>query len=140
METGGAGQYCYVCNKNLNNLKYLCCKVCANVYYCNNSCKAKCMEQHIALYESISWLLKVRLDKVSKADSYQTLFSIKEKPKIAKRVGDICILQYSINYTRIPFFMDTGAQVSIIKGRYLSENFLHFKINPVQSSTVQTCS
>ena len=89
------------------------------------------MEQHIALYESISWLLKVRVDKVSKADSYQTLFSIKENPKIAKR--------YSINYTRIPFFMGTGAQVSIIKGRRLSENFLHFKINPVQSSTVQTC-
>ena len=139
METGGTEQYCYVCIKNLNNLKYLCCKVCANVYYCNNSCKAKCMEQRIALYESISWLLKVRVDEMSKADSYQTLFSIKEKPKIAKRVGDIFILQYSINYTRIPFFMDTGAQVSIIKGRCLSENFLHFKINPVQSSTAQTC-
>lgn len=140
METGRAEHFCYVCCKNLIIFKYLRCKTCTNVYYCDNSCKAKGMGQLKASCESISWLLKVRADKVSKAVSYQTSCSLKEKPKMAKLVGYLCIIQYLINNSKIPILMDTGAQVLTIKGKYLNENFPQFNINPVQALLVSSDS
>ena len=77
---------------------------------------------------------------MSKAGSYQTPCSLKETTKIAKLVGDICVLQYSINNTRIPILMDTGVQVSIIERRYLNEKSQRLSINPVQALLVSSNS
>ena len=55
-----------------------------------------------------------------------------DEPKIAKLVGDKCILQCVINNTNISIYMDTGLQVSIIEQEYLRKKFPSMTINPME--------
>ena len=57
---------------------------------------------------------------------------MKDKPKVAKLVGEKCMLQCRLNDIMMPVLMDTGAQVSIIEKRVLEERFPDNKIKPVE--------
>ena len=72
----------------------------------------------MVLCTPISNLMKHNKDNIFSNKSYETNCSMKDKPKVAKLVGDKCFLQCVINNTNIPVLMDKGAQVSIIEQEY----------------------
>ena len=57
---------------------------------------------------------------------------MKDKPKVAKLVGEKCMLQCRLNNIVMPVLLDTGAQVSIFEKRVLEERFPDNKIKPVE--------
>ena len=130
-DTGGARQppaidkldgrpkkYCYYCCKFLEfDCKYLDCKACNQVYLYNTICKSKSIWRDDVLCQSIIQLKQRHKNEVFNKGSYQTACSVKDKPKVAKLVGEKCMLQCRLADIVMPVLMDTGAQVSIIEKR-----------------------
>ena len=57
---------------------------------------------------------------------------MKDKPKVAKLVGEKCLFQCRLNDVVMPVLMDTGVQVSIIEKKVLEERFPDNKIKPAE--------
>ena len=57
---------------------------------------------------------------------------MKDEPKVAKLVGEKCMLMSRLNDIVIPVLIDKGAQVSTIEKRVLEERFPDNKMKPVE--------
>ena len=95
-------------------------------------CKSKSIWRHDVLCQSIIQLKQQHKNEVFNKGSYQTVCSMKDKPKVAKLVGEKCMLQCWLNDIVMPVLMDTGAQVFIIEKRFLEKRLPDNKIKPVE--------
>ena len=57
---------------------------------------------------------------------------MKDEPKVAKLVGEKCMLMCRLNDIVIPVLIDKGTQVSTIEKRVLEERFPDNKMKPVE--------
>ena len=87
------------------------------MYLYNTICKSKSIWRDDVLCQSIIQLKQRHKNEVFNKGSYQTDCSVKDKPKVAKLVGEKCMLQCRLADIVMPVLMDTGAQVSIIEKR-----------------------
>ena len=63
--------------------------------------------------------------------SFPTHLSPKEKAKMAKIVGEKCLMQCELSGAPKSVLLDTSAQVSIISEKYLLENFINAEIRAI---------
>ena len=85
---GRPKKYCYNCCKLLEfDCKYLDCKACNQMYFCNT------VTRHDVLCQSIIQLKQLQRNEVFHQGSYQTACSMKDKPKVVKLVGVKCMSQ-----------------------------------------------
>ena len=102
---------CLNCNVNIDNRNFICSQ-CKSVYYCSKECQMSSWHKHKTLGTSIATLEK----KHNK--SFPTHLSPKEKAKIAKIVGEKCLMQCELSGVPTSVLLDTGAQVSIVSEKY----------------------
>ena len=65
--------------------------------------------------------------------SFPTHLSPEEKAKMAKIVGEKCVMQCELSGVPPSVWLDTGAQVSIVE-KYLLENFINAEIKAVSET------
>ena len=82
--------------------------------------------------QSIIQLKQQHKNELFNKNSYQTACSMKDKPEVAKLVGEKSMLQCRSKGIVMPVLMDTGVQVSIIEKRVLEERFPDNKIKSVE--------
>ena len=95
-------------------------------------CKSKSIWRHYVLCQSIIQLKQQHKNELFNKNSYQTACSMKDKPEVAKLVGEKSMLQCRSKGIVMPVLMDTGLQVSIMEKRVLEERFPDNKIKSVE--------
>ena len=123
---------CLNCNVNVDNHNFICSQ-CKSVYYCSKECQQKSWHKHKILCTSIATFEKKTKDNrnILQDKSFPTHLSPKEKAKMAKIVGEKCLMQCELSGAPKSVLLDTSAQVSIISEKYLLENFINAEIRAI---------
>ena len=87
--------------------------------------------KHKILCTSIATLEKKHNRNILQDKSFPTHLSPKEKAKMAKIVGEKCLMQHKLSGAPASVFLDAGAQVSIVSEKYLRENFINAEIRAI---------
>ena len=110
----------FVClnyNVNIDNRNFICSQ-CKSVYYCSKECQMNSWHKHKILCTSIATLEKKHNRNILQDKSFPTHLSPKEKAKMAKIVGEKCLMQCELSGVPKSVLLDTGAQVSIASEKY----------------------
>ena len=108
---------CLNCNVNIDNRNFICSQ-CKSVYYCSKECQMNSWHKHKILCTSIATLEKKHNRNILQDKSFPTHLSPKEKAKMAKIVGEKCLMQCELSGVPKSVLLDTGAQVSIASEKY----------------------
>ena len=118
------GNNCYNCSKILSDTEY-CCSSFKSVYFCGKNCQIQSWKDHKQVYKAISTLTAQKQKEVFKRGSYTVNLSTKQKHKVTGLIGEECLVKVLLNNKLSSVLLDTGAQVFVINGKYLRENFPH---------------
>ena len=123
---------CCYCNKQLSVMKL--CTSCKTVYYCSKTCQENHWSQHKSICQSVKILEgntskhEISIDEL-KGNVYE--LSPKGRTKIAKAVGERCLVNILLDGKDREVLWDTGAQVCLAGKGWMEERFPDKQLRPV---------
>eukprot|EP00794_Sanderia_malayensis_P003899 gene3899-4443_t len=116
------------------------CGGCKCVSYCGKRCQVSAWNQHKTLCIAIQKVSTKRIESdvgpslvdADNSDVYATYITPREKAKVAKLIGNKCIIFCRLNGVETPVLLDTGAQVSIISLQQVKSQLKGTTVNKIE--------
>ena len=121
-------QYCNGCGEAAEEVR-LQCSGCKSVRYCNRECQKGHWSQHNVLCASIQYLQKEADEKCKEACSFASHLTPKQKSKVAKVIGEKCVIHAQIDGKQADVLWDTGSQVCLASSRWMKSQGIEATIH-----------
>ena len=128
---------CNNCGKVEKGRKFKQCSSCTCVRYCSQKCQKEQWKDHKILCQSICELSGAGnqsasgLGDASDPAFFNSHITAKQKGKIARLVGNKCIVKCSLDQEEFEVLWDTGAQVSLISQEMLDERLPYLEVKNI---------
>ena len=109
-----------------------CCSGCMSVRYCHRECQKGHWSQHKVLCASIQHLQKDASAKCEEACSFVSHLTPTQRRRIAKVIGEKCIIQAQIGGNQTDVLWDTGSQICLISRQWLEVNNIEADIQDLK--------
>ena len=125
---------CIYCKEKIDTKS---CKGCNTVYYFLIGCQKRHWSKHKLLCQLIHCLERKLNQNTKNVPSVETLrgnvyeLSPKGKSKIARLVGEQCLVSVSMDGRKYEVLWDTGAQVSLMGKQWVGEYFPEKRLRPI---------
>ena len=111
-------QYCNGCGQAAEVVRQQC-SGCKSVRYCHRECQKGHWNEHKVLCASIQYLQKEAEEKCKEACSFASHLTPKQRRKVAKVIGEKCIIHAQIDGKQAEVLWDTGSQVCLASSRWM---------------------
>ena len=123
-------QTCNGCGKqSAENAPLDRCSACMSVKYCNSACQKRHWKQHKVLCNAIKLKHQESVNNCTKACAFVSHITPKQRNRIAKLIGERCMIDCQIGGGDTSGLWDTGSQVCLISSEWLKKNNLNPQIH-----------
>ena len=127
---------CRNCCRDVGEKKLLHCGSCRAVSYCSKSCQMRDWGEHKTICLEIQELSEryegYNNNESEDSDVYTTNITPKEHTKIAKLIGQKCMMFCKLDGVELQVLLDAGAQVSIMSEKDLKRRFGDTKVHGIE--------
>ena len=100
--------------------------------YCDSKCQKGHWKTHKVLCHAIQSLHQDSINKTKKACEFESHLTPKQRNKIAKLVGERCMVDCRIGGSKESALLDSGAMVSLSGKRWLKQRGFRGKIHDIK--------
>ncbi|CAB4016615.1 Retrovirus-related Pol poly from transposon [Paramuricea clavata] len=113
---------CAFCKKLQVHNTILCCKQCKAVYYCDRECQRKHWHDHKATCVALQSINHKDMKDNANLEFFATHLTPSQQNKLVQIIGRKCIVLGKLHNKEVNVLWDTGAQVSLVSERFLTQS------------------